>query len=62
MALIVAPDRDAAGAPFLTDAPEPTETGHWELYAPPLDASGKGRDYDGAFGVELNYAPHRTCR
>ena len=55
MALIVAPDRATAGPPFLTDDPEPTETGHWEIYAPALDASGKGRDYDGALGVELNY-------
>ncbi|CAN7233011.1 hypothetical protein LJR164_000921 [Phenylobacterium sp. LjRoot164] len=45
----------AAGPPFLTDDPEPTDTGHWELYAPALDAAGKGRDYDGALGVELNY-------
>lgn len=44
-----------AGPPFLTDDPEPTETGHWEIYGPALDAAGKGRDYDGAFGVELNY-------
>lgn len=55
VALIVAPDRAAAGPPFLTDDPEPTETGHWEIYAPALDAAGKGRDYDGALGVELNY-------
>lgn len=45
----------AAGPPFLTDDPEPTETGHWEIYAPALDASGRGRDYDGALGAELNY-------
>lgn len=44
-----------AGPPFLTDDPEPTETGHWEIYAPALDASGKGRDYDGSLGAELNY-------
>lgn len=44
-----------AGPPFLTDDPEPTETGRWEIYAPALDASGVGRDYDGALGLELNY-------
>lgn len=44
-----------AGPPFLTDDPEPTETGHWEIYAPAFDASGKGRDYDGAAGAELNF-------
>jgi hypothetical protein len=44
-----------AGPPFLTDDPEPTDTGHWEIYAPMLDLSGKGRDYEGALGAELNY-------
>jgi len=44
-----------AGPPFLTDDPEPTETRHWEIYAPAADAAGKGADYEGSFGVELNY-------
>jgi len=40
-----------AGPPFLTDDPEPTEAGHWEIYAPALDAAGKGADFDGSLGV-----------
>jgi hypothetical protein len=44
-----------AGPPFLTDDPEPTETGRWEIYAPEFDAAGKGADFDGSFGAELNY-------
>jgi hypothetical protein len=44
-----------AGPPFLTDDPDPTETGHWEIYAPELDAAGRGASFDGAFGAELNY-------
>jgi hypothetical protein len=52
---LVAPCAAWAGPPFLTDDPEPTETGHWEIYAPALDAAGRGGDYDGAFGAELNY-------
>lgn len=48
-------DRASAGPPFLTDDPEPTETGRWEIYAPALDAAGKGRSFEGAFGAELNY-------
>jgi hypothetical protein len=44
-----------AGPPFLTDDPEPTETGHWEIYAPLIEADGKGSDFSGAAGVELNY-------
>ena len=44
-----------AGPPFLTDDPEPTETGHWEIYAPLLDAAGSGANFEGAAGVEINY-------
>jgi hypothetical protein len=44
-----------AGPPFLTDDPEPTDRGHWEIYAPAMDASGRGRDFEGSFGAELNY-------
>lgn len=44
-----------AGPPFLTDDPEPTETGHWEIFAPQFEAAGSGEDFDGSFGAELNY-------
>lgn len=44
-----------AGPPFLTDDPEPTETHHWEVYAPLLEAEGRGADVEGTAGVELNY-------
>ncbi|WP_116091036.1 hypothetical protein [Sphingomonas crusticola] len=44
-----------AGPPFLTDDPEPTDTGHWEIYAPFADVDGRGGDYGGGFGAELNY-------
>lgn len=44
-----------AGPPFLTDDPAPTETGHWEIYAPMLDGEGGGGAFEGAFGAELNY-------
>ena len=44
-----------AGPPFLTDDPAPTETGHWEIYAPYVEAEGRGRDFDGETGIELNY-------
>jgi hypothetical protein len=55
LAAALAPGLAQAGPPFLTDDPEPTETGHWEIYAPEFDAAGKGGDFDGAFGAELNY-------
>ena len=46
-----------AGPPFLTDDPEPTETGHLEIYAPLFEAEGSGNDFQGSFGAEINYGP-----
>lgn len=54
-ALLAAPTTAWAGPPFLTDDPEPTETGHWEIYGPLIEAEGKGADYQGAAGIEVNY-------
>jgi hypothetical protein len=44
-----------AGPPFLTDDPEPTETGRWEVYAPLIEAQGRGADVEATAGLELNY-------
>jgi hypothetical protein len=44
-----------AGPPFLTDDPEPTDTGHWEIYAPRVESAGKGADHEGSVGGEINY-------
>jgi Putative MetA-pathway of phenol degradation len=44
-----------AGPPFLTDDPEPTETGHWEIYAPLIEAEGRGAEHEGTAAIELNY-------
>ena len=55
LAALVAPAAAEAGPPFLTDDPEPTDTGHWEIYGPLLEAEGAGDDFEGALGVELNY-------
>jgi hypothetical protein len=44
-----------AGPPFLTDDPEPTETGHWEIYAPTVNGDGGSGSFEGSFGAELNY-------
>ncbi|MEO6387886.1 MAG: hypothetical protein ABIT16_09640 [Croceibacterium sp.] len=46
-----------AGPPFLTDDPEPTEAGHWEIYAPLFEAEGRGKDFEGSLGAEINYGP-----
>jgi hypothetical protein len=58
MSLIIlglAPATAWAGPPFLTDDPEPTETGHWEIYAPLVEAEGQGSSFEGSAGVEINY-------
>lgn len=52
---LCAPETASAGPPFLTDDPEPTETGHWEIYAPLMEASGRGKEFAGSAGAELNY-------
>lgn len=51
------PAAASAGPPFLTDDPVPTDTGHWEIYAPQFQAEGSGGAFDGEFGAEINYGP-----
>lgn len=52
---LLAPATAWAGPPFLTDDPEPTETGHWEIYGPLVEGDGHGADFTGSVGAELNY-------
>jgi len=56
------PQGARAGPPFLTDDPEPTETGHWEIYAPFIDVDGQGNSFQGAAGIELNYGAMRDVQ
>jgi hypothetical protein len=46
----------AAGPPFDTDDPEPTDTGHWEIYDFAAGAGSEGV-WDGSAGLDLNYGP-----
>jgi hypothetical protein len=55
LAALLAPSTALAGPPFLTDDPEPTETGHWEIYGPLSEGEGKGEDFAGSVGAEINY-------
>lgn len=55
IAALVLPTAALAGPPFLTDDPEPTDTGHWEIFAPLLEVEGTGSDYAGSAGAEINY-------
>lgn len=50
-----APVSASAGPPFLTDDPEPTDAGHWEVYGPLVEAEGRGENFEGSAGAELNY-------
>jgi hypothetical protein len=43
-----------AGPPYVTDDPEPTDLGHWEIYVFAA-GSGQHRDWDGEAGIDLNY-------
>lgn len=52
---LLTPSLAWAGPPFLTDDPEPTETGHWEIYGPLIEAGGRGAEFDGAVTAEFNY-------
>ena len=57
LASLVAPTIAVAGPPFLTDDPEPTDTGHWEIYAPLLESEGSSAAFSGTVGAEINYGP-----
>ncbi|MFD1612445.1 hypothetical protein ACFSCW_11600 [Sphingomonas tabacisoli] len=43
-----------AGPPYVTDDPEPTDLGHWEIYAFTA-AEGAHGSWDGGGGLDLNY-------
>lgn len=45
-----------AGPPYETDDPEPTELGHWEIYAFTGLEGGHG-NVEGSGGLDLNYGP-----
>jgi Putative MetA-pathway of phenol degradation len=55
LAILLSPSAAFAGPPFLTDDPEPTDTGHWEIYAPLIEAEGRGDEFDVATGTEINF-------
>ena len=43
-----------AGPPYLTDDPQPTDTGHWEVYDF-VDGSRSADGLDGEAGFDINY-------
>jgi hypothetical protein len=46
----------AAGPPYETDDPVPTDLGKWEIYFF-SGLEGRGSTFDGSAGVDLNYGP-----
>jgi hypothetical protein len=56
LALLGAASPAFAGPPYLTDDPEPTDLGKWEIYNF-VTFDGRGGDLDGEGGFDLNYGP-----
>ncbi len=56
VALGLAPGAAWAGPPYLTDDPEPTDPGHWEIYNF-VQAAGAGPSLAGEAGFDINYGP-----
>src|ERR1700733_6339693 len=54
-ALLFASGPAAAGPPFTTDDPEPTDTGHWEDYLYSTAIRADHLSSGTALGLELNY-------
>ena len=51
---ILPPGSTHAGPPYLSDDPEPTDPGHWEIYNF-VTGLNNGAGLSGAAGVDLNY-------
>jgi hypothetical protein len=52
--LSVSPRSALAAPPYVTDDPEPTDTGHWEIYAY-AQATRVGSEAQGEQGFDINY-------
>ncbi len=57
----LAPGLAAAGPPFLTDDPQPTDPGHWEIYNFVQSTVGYGA-LAGEAGLDLNYGPAKDLQ
>jgi len=52
--LVLAPRLCTAGPPYVTDDPEPTDKGHYEIYLF-SEASGGRAGVEGSYGIDFNY-------
>src|ERR1700685_4496853 len=55
LALVAATSPALAGPPYITDDPEPTDTGHWENYLYIESAQIGGQSHTLEEGIEVNY-------
>lgn len=55
VALLTIPRLASAGPPYVTDDPEPTETGHFEDYLYTQGTVVSGQAFDPGAGVEIDY-------
>jgi hypothetical protein len=60
-ALLAAPAAALAGPPYVTDDPQPTDLGHWEIYNF-VDGSRAAGDLSGEFGLDLNYGAAKDAQ
>jgi hypothetical protein len=60
-AAVMAASSALAGPPFVTDDPEPTDTGRWEIYNFAAGA-GPADGLAGQAGFDLNYGGHRDLQ
>ena len=57
----LAPPPVRAGPPYVTDDPEPTDTGHWEVYDF-VSGAGIGPGVIGQTGFDINYGAARNLQ
>ena len=50
-----------AGPPFITDDPQPTDTGHWEVYGYALGSNAHGVTA-GEAGFDINYGAYKNLQ
>ncbi len=54
-------EKAAAGPPYLSDDPEPTDVGHWEIYNYVIGTGG-ATGLAGEAGFDINYGPARDLQ
>jgi hypothetical protein len=61
LAALLAPAAALAGPPYLTDDPQPTDTGHWEVYDYVLGVKSPD-GLDGETGLDINYGAAKNLQ